>query len=298
MQEGRLFGIVYHLLDKGGATAPELADKFEVSTRTIYRDIDTLSAAGIPVYAEPGRSGGIRLLNHFVLESIILSEREKQEILAALQGLAAMGNAGERATLEKLSALFRVQSENWYEVDLARWGEKLRDNEKFEQLKEAVICHRCVEFLYAGGNETESRRKVYPLKLLYKSRAWYLKAYCTLRQDFRLFKLNRILQWEVLEEEFNLPVCPEPEAAPPQFCENVVLRFPEEMAFRVYDEFDTNQVCRLENGDLLVSAPMPQDSWLIGFLLSFGTRVDVIEPERLRETLAEEVKKLFEKYNS
>lgn len=298
MQEGRLFGIVYHLLDKGRATAPELADKFEVSTRTIYRDIDTLSAAGIPVYAEPGRSGGIRLLNHFVLESIILSEREKQEILAALQGLAAMGNAGERATLEKLSALFRIQSENWYEVDLSRWGEKLRDNEKFEQLKEAVICHRCVELTYAGGNETESRRKVYPLKLLYKSRAWYLKAYCTLREGFRIFKLNRILQWEVLEEEFILPVCPEPEAAPPQFYENVVLRFPEEMAFRVYDEFDTNRVCRLENGDLLVSAPMPQDSWLIGFLLSFGTRVDVVEPGRLREALAEEVKNLYEKYKS
>lgn len=298
MQEGRLFGIVYHLLDKGGATAPELADKFEVSTRTIYRDIDTLSAAGIPVYAEPGRSGGIRLLNHFVLESIVLSEQEKQEILSALQGLAMIGNAGERATLEKLSALFRVQAENWYEVDLSRWGEKLRDNEKFEKLKEAVICHRCVELIYAGGNETESRRKVYPLKLLYKSRAWYLKAYCTLREDFRLFKLNRILRWEVLEEEFILPVCPEPEAAPQQSCEDVVLRFPEEMAFRVYDEFDTNQVHRQENGDLLVSAPMPQDSWLIGFLLSFGTRVDVVEPVRLRAVLAEEVRNLYEKYKS
>lgn len=298
MQEGRLFGIVYHLLDRGGATAPELADKFEVSTRTIYRDIDTLSAAGIPVYTEPGRSGGIHLLNHFVLERIVLSEREKQEVLTALQGLAAMGNAGERATLEKLSALFRMQSENWYEVDLSRWGEKLRDNRKFEEMKEAVICHRCVELIYAGSNETESRRKVYPLKLLYKSRAWYLKAYCTLRRDFRLFKLNRILQWEVLEEEFALPTCTALPDPPPQSCEEVVLRFPGEMAFRVYDEFDINQVYKQENGDLLVAAAMPQDAWLLGFLLSFGTKVDVVAPEYLREALAEQVKTLYEKYKS
>lgn len=298
MQEGRLFGIVYHLLDKGGATAPELADKFEVSTRTIYRDIDTLSAAGIPVYAEPGRSGGIRLLNHFVLESIVLSEREKQEILTALRGLAMVGNAGESATLEKLSALFRVQTESWYEVDLSRWGEKPRDNEKFEQLKEAVIRRRCAELIYAGGSERESRRKVYPLRLLYRSRSWYLNAYCTLRKDFRLFKLNRILQWEILEEEFVLPACPEPQAPPPQSCEDVVLRFPEELAYRVYDEFDINQVRREENGDLLVTAPMPQDAWLIGFLLSFGTRVEVVRPKRLREALAEEVKNLYEKYKT
>ena len=295
MQEGRLFGIVYHLLDKGGATAPELADKFEVSPRTIYRDIDALSAAGIPIYTEPGRSGGIRLLKSFVLESIVLSEREKQEILAALQGLAMMGNDGEKATLEKLSALFRIPTENWYEVDLSRWGEKPRDNEKFEQLKEAVIRRRCVELFYVGGS-TERRRRVYPLKLLFRSRAWYLKAYCTLREDLRLFKLNRILHWEVLEEEFVLPGEAKLPASPPQPCEDVVLRFPEEMAFRVYDEFDVNQVQRQENGDLLVSAPMPQDSWLIGFLLSFGTEVDVVEPGYLREVLGEEVKKLYDKF--
>ncbi len=294
MQEGRLFGIVYHLLDKGGATAPELAEKFEVSSRTIYRDIDTLSAAGIPVYSDPGRNGGIRLLNHFVLDKVILSEREKQEILSALQGIAVAGNTCEVSVLEKLSALFRLQPENWYEVDLSRWGEPKRDNEKFEQLKEAVIRRRCVRILYAGGSEEESRRKIYPLRLFYKSRAWYVKAYCTRKEDFRLFKLNRILQWEILDEEFDRMVYPEPIDPPP--CENVVLRFPREMAYRVYDEFDDSQVRRLENGDLLASAPMPQDAWLTGFLLSFGTQVEVVEPKRLREVLAEQAEALYKKY--
>ncbi len=87
MQESRLFKIVYHLLDKGKATAPELAEKFEVSVRTIYRDIDALSGAGIPIYAEVGRNGGIHLMNDFVLDKAVLSKEEKQEILIALQSI-------------------------------------------------------------------------------------------------------------------------------------------------------------------------------------------------------------------
>lgn len=87
MQEGRLFRIVYYLLDKGRATAPELAKHFEVSVRTIYRDIDILSGAGIPIYAETGRNGGIYLMKGVVLDKTVLSDEEKQEILLAIQSM-------------------------------------------------------------------------------------------------------------------------------------------------------------------------------------------------------------------
>ena len=113
MQESRLFKIVYHLLDKGQATAPELAEKFEVSVRTIYRDIDALSGAGIPVYAEAGRNGGIHLMSDFVLDKAVLSEEEKQEILTALQSINLTNNIGINQTLQKLSAIFCISSENW-----------------------------------------------------------------------------------------------------------------------------------------------------------------------------------------
>ena len=131
MQESRLFKIVYYLLDKGQATAPELAKKLEVSVRTIYRDIDSLSAAGIPIYTEAGRTGGIRLMNDFVLNKAILSEKEKQEILTALQSINATLNTSNSQTLQKLSALFHQDSENWLEVDFSRWGNKDSDNDKF-----------------------------------------------------------------------------------------------------------------------------------------------------------------------
>ena len=101
MQESRLFKIIYHLLDKGAATAPELAKKFEVSTRTIYRDIDALSGAGVPIYTESGRNGGIHLLSGFVLNKAVISEREKEKIISALQGLAILSDSSETDILEK-----------------------------------------------------------------------------------------------------------------------------------------------------------------------------------------------------
>ncbi|MDE6434761.1 MAG: YafY family transcriptional regulator [Lachnospiraceae bacterium] len=294
MREGRLFQIIYHLLDKGYATAPELAEKLEVSVRTIYRDIDALSGAGIPVYAEAGRNGGIYLLDDFVLNRVVLSEQEKQQILTALQSLAAVGNVYEENILEKLSALFRVHSDNWFEVDFSRWGDTERDNEKFELLKSAVVHCKCARITYANSYEEIGERTIQPLKLSFKGQAWYLKAYCMEKQDFRIFKLTRILDLEILDETFLPRSFPEKEILPSPY-NQITLRFSKEVAYRVYDEFNIEQIKRQENGDLLVSARLPEDNWFVGFLLSFGTRVEVIEPAYLREVLAEQALMIYEK---
>ncbi|NBJ01769.1 YafY family transcriptional regulator [Lachnospiraceae bacterium] len=295
MQESRLFKILYHLLDKGQATAPELAEKFEVSVRTIYRDIDALSGAGIPVYTEAGRNGGIHLLNDFVLDKAVLSEAEKQEILAALQSIHITRNMDGSRTLQKLSALFQLHSENWLEVDFSRWGNPGYDNETFELLKSAVIRHRSVKLRYAGSYEEIRERTVQPYKLVYKAKAWYLQAFCTEKQDWRIFKLNRILELEALEEGFSQLNPPGPIETFEGEYPKVTLRFPKEMSYRVYDEFDKAQIQRQENGDLIVSANMPEDPWLIGFLLSFGTRVDILSPAHLKEAVAEQAKLIYEK---
>ncbi len=296
MQESRLFKIVYHLLDKGRATAPELAEKFEVSPRTIYRDIDALSGAGIPVYAEAGRNGGIHLMNDFVLDRAVLSEEEKQEILTALQSINSTKNIGSSQTLQKLSAIFNINSEDWLEVDFSRWGNKGTDNEKFELLKSAVIHQKCVKITYANSYGTISERIVQPLKMSYRSMAWYLKAYCTKKQDYRIFKLTRIIDLEVLTDSFCKSSFPELDETSSRACNKIVLRFPKQMSYRVYDEFDRTQVGKKENGDLIVSAEMPEDEWLIGYLLSFGTQVEIIEPAYLTDVVAEQAKKIYEKY--
>ncbi len=298
MQESRLFKIVYHLLDKGQTTASELAEKFEVSVRTIYRDIDALSGAGIPVYSEAGRNGGIHLMNDFVLDKVVLSEEEKQEILIALQSINFTNNIGSRQTLQKLSAIFNISSENWLEVDFSRWGNKGIDNEKFELLKLAVIHQKCVKIAYANSYGTISERIVQPLKMSYKSMSWYLKAYCTEKQDYRIFKLTRIIDLEILTDSFSKSSFPELDETLGQSYHTIILRFPKNVSYRVYDEFDKMQVSKKENGDLIVSVQMPEDEWLIGYLLSFGTQVDIIEPAYLKDIVAEQAKKIYEKYKT
>ena len=295
MQESRLFKIVYYLLNKGQATAPELAEKFEVSVRTIYRDVDALSEAGIPVYAEAGRNGGIHLMKDFVLNKTVLSKQEKQEILTALQSIHSVQNMGSSETLQKLSALFRLSSQNWLEVDFSRWGSRESDNKKFELLKSAVIHKKCMQIRYASSYEAISERVVHPYKLVYKARAWYLQAFCTVRQDWRTFRCNRILDLQILNESFPHREFPKSAESYEGKADQITLRFPKEMTYRVYDEFDETQIQRQDNGDLIVSARMSADKWLVGFLLSSGTQVDVLSPAHLKNALAQQARLIYEK---
>lgn len=297
MSDSRLFHILYYLLNKERATAPELAEKFEVSQRTIYWDIEALSGAGIPVYAEPGRNGGISLLQDFVLDRALLSRQEKQETLAALQSISATGSALAMDTLAKLSALFHIEDAGWLEVDFSRWGKKSADSSKFEQLKTAVIQHREINIVYENTNSQTSVRTVQPLKLSYKSKEWYLKAFCLEKQDFRMFKLNRILHLDVLDQTFVPKLYPEAEPDYGQTCPKIALLFSKEIAYRIYDEFDETQIARQDNGDFLVSARLPVDQWLIGYLLSFGAQVEVKEPAYLREILAAQAREIFQKHS-
>lgn len=297
MKESRLFQILYYLLERGQATGPELAEKLEVSVRTIYRDIDALSEAGIPVYAERGRDGGVRLMEDFVLDKALFSNAEKQTILDAIQNLAVIEQA-EGNALRKLSALFGIQPENWVEIDFSKWGSAPWEEQKFTLLKTAILSHRVVEILYAGANGSMKRRKIQPLKLLCKSGNWYVKAYCMERQDFRVFKISRIVETTMLAEVFVPMSFPkEKDGGETKLCD-IKLRFSREGAYRVYDEFDISQITPQGDGTFLVRIRMPEDVWLVNYLLSFGCDVTVIEPEYLRGVLAEEARKIYEKNKS
>ena len=190
MEQGRLFKIVYHLLDKGRATAPELAEKFEVSVRTIYRDLDAISAAGIPIYTVQGKGGGIFILPEFVLEKSLLTPQEKEQILMALQGLAAAEDSRTDELLTKLGGLFRVQGANWIEVDFSDWHKNTAGAELFDELKRAVFSCRRVSFSYFAGEGGGTVRTVEPVKLIFKSKDWYLYGFCLLRNDYRFFQAD------------------------------------------------------------------------------------------------------------
>lgn len=294
MKESRLFKIVYCLLNKGHTTASQLAADLEVSIRTIYRDLDALSAAGIPLYTESGRNGGIYLMSNHVLDKALLSETEKKEILTSLQSMKAAEGINNEAVLQKLSAVFQMDLMNWLEVDFSRWGNNENDNIKFNLLKTAIIQHIAVKLTYVSSYGDEYERIIYPLCLLYKTRAWYVRAFCPDKKVFRLFKLTRMIRCEMTSEIFYDYVYCEAEESLQQCYESVTLRFVKEAAYRVYDEFDPSEIIRHTDGSLLVRAQMPSDAWLIGFLLSFGTQVEVIAPVELKAQLAKQAKLIYD----
>lgn len=148
MQISRLFQVIYILLENGTVTAPELAERFEVSVRTIYRDVEALSQAGIPIYTIQGKGGGISLSDRFVLNKSMLTDKEQDEILFALQSLAAAQYPDSNAIFEKLSSLFRKNNINWIEVDFSSWGSGQKQKELFVLLKQAILEQKVISFTY------------------------------------------------------------------------------------------------------------------------------------------------------
>ena len=288
LQQSRLFGILYYLLDKGQATASELAKQFEVSVRTIYRDIDVLSGAGIPIYVTTGRNGGIRLLDDYVLDKSLFSERERIEILSGLQSLSVTQYPNADIMLHKLGAIFQLHLSDWIEVDFSRWGSSAEKESKlFRELKQAIFKKRQIIFdYYSAGNK--EKRQIQPLKLLYKDRAWYLYGFCLLREDYRMFRLSRIKNVVVTEEVFqrNLEskttVFPKPEEIGRLL--NLKLHFSFEAGYRLYDTLDDSAISQQEDG-YRVKLTLPENEWLYDFLMSFGDKVTIISPQSLKQEM-------------
>lgn len=293
MQINRLFEIVYILLEKKTVTAKELAERFEVSVRTIYRDMDVLSMANIPVYANKGKGGGICLMEDFVLDKSILSEEEQNQILFALQGMGKMENQAGEAVLGKLSTIFQKPKTNWIEVDLASWG---KNKDHFDLIKEAVLNRKVLKFVYYNSNGEESERQVEPLQIYFKDKAWYLKAFARDRQDYRLFKIARMKNVEILEENFDREL-PELIEREPHFrTVELVLEISKKQAYRVYDEFEKENITEMKNGDFLVKVIFPETDWIYSYIMSFGEFVKVISPEYVKNGVRKRLRRSLGNY--
>lgn len=300
MKENRYFQMVYLLLEKGNMTAPELAEYFEVSVRTIYRDIDILSSAGIPIYAARGKGGGIFIQDNFVLNKSVLSEEEQKQILMALQGIRIVEDEDTKLLLSKLSSVFQKQNVNWLEIDFSSWTKTGAGKENFKKLHSAVFQSKLVSFYYYSGKGEAIQRVVEPLKLVFKSMDWYLYGYCTSRKDFRFFKLTRIRKLEITDETFVRPIPDQIFTEAEKFemeMTKVTLLFDKRASFRVYDKFD-DEVMKTEDGSLLVETVMPNNELLFRYILSCGDEVEVLSPQSIRDKIADRAKKIQEKYRT
>ena len=296
----RLLGIIYILLKKGTVTAGELAERFEVSTRTIYRDVENLSMAGIPVYTSKGKNGGISLTEQFVLDKLMVSDEEQQRILTALASLQETGASEEGEILKKLGDFFKTEPVNWVSIDFSDWSG--RHKELFEQIRESILGRRVMEFDYYGRYGEMTKRTVEPVQLLFKDYTWYVRAYCRNRNAMRLFKVYRMKRVKVLEEIYamrNIPL-QEPEDQMRTYTEEempeVVVWIDGREAYRVYDRFEEEEITRLPDGNFEIRVRYVLDDWVYGMILSFGPSARVIGPEFVREEIARRIGEMKELY--
>lgn len=302
MQIERLFRIVYYLLDKKNVTANDLAKYLGVSKRTIFRDMDTLSLSGIPIYAEKGKQGGYGLMDSFVLNKSVITEREQNEILSALQGLTAVKTEETKQVLTKLSSFFKKAPPNWFEVDFAGWGDGSGVSD-FLDIKTAIFGKCIIEFDYFNTKGEKLHRCVEPIQLWFKSHSWYLKGFCLVKQDFRLFKLSRTRNITVTDETFkerDLPIEDPSSEQVDTFPNRVtlVMKIAPEMAYRAYDFYGEEDIVKNDDGSLTITQRSePEDNGMYGFILSFGEYAEVLEPVHMRDIINKKALAISKKYS-
>ena len=293
----RLFEIIYILMQKRKITAKELADKFEVSTRTIYRDIEILCNANIPIYSSKGKDGGICLLDEYILNKALLSEEEQNQILFALQGMKKVAGQDEKHILEKLSMLFNKKVDDWIKIDFSNWGKDNTQKERFDILKTAILNKNKIEFTYYNSNGDKSKRIVEPLQIWFKDKSWYLISYCKLKEDYRIFKIARIKDINILGEHFKRDLPEEPKKEKYNFeIISLELEISKKMAFRVYDEFESNDITKNQDGNFIVKVEYPENEWVYSYILSFGEYIKILSPNKIKNILKDKLEKTLKNF--
>ncbi|MCM3785370.1 YafY family transcriptional regulator [Neobacillus mesonae] len=310
MKIDRLLSITILLLNRGRISAKELAERFEVSTKTIYRDIETLNQSGIPIVSYQGLAGGFEIMEEYTISRQFLTLREITAIVTAVKGMnSAIDDRTLDGLLEKVRALLgkmdraeSVTSGAGMIFDFNPWNRGAEAQEKFNRLREAIEASTKVQITYVNSNGNESERLIEPANLILKGNVWYLQAYCTLKKEFRVFRLSRILEIEVLNERFGYQEAPSLESYEWNAewtkgeVREITLIYDPAVRYRLADSFSSEQIRVLENGFAQVTSTFTVDEWFYGMLLSYGDHVRVEQPKCIAQEHVRRAKKIMELY--
>ena len=301
MKIDRLIGILSILLQQEKITAPQLAEKFEVSRRTINRDIEALCKAGIPLVTTQGRDGGISIMDGFRIDRTLITSREMQSILTGLKSLDSVAGSNQyQQLMDKLSVRQGVilAADSHIAIDLSSYyKEKL--SPKIELILDAAENFRVIEFDYFSP-KGEGHRKIEPYVLIFQWSSWYVWGYCLEREDYRLFKLHRMLHLSLTGESFSPREYPtydgSPERVFPSSLE-ITAVFEAEMRWRLMEEYGADSYEVMDDGKLLFRRGFTDRDTVFGWLLSFGSAVELVEPQDLRDEFGRLIKEIGKKYN-
>lgn len=300
MKIDRLIGILSILLQEEKTTAPELAEKFEVSRRTINRDIEDLCKAGIPIRTAQGTGGGISIMDGYCIDRTILTSKDMQMILAGLRGLDSV--SGKRYYGQLMDKIQTGSSEfisgrDSMLIDLSSWY-KGSLAPKIEVIQNAIENRHIIQFMYYAPSG-ESNRRVEPYYLVFQWSSWYVWGWCLERKDYRLFKLNRMDCVVETDCGFLCRDVPMLDLSNEKIFSGgikVKALFTPNMKWRLVEEFGPNCFTETDDGRLLFSADYTDMENLVTWLMTFGAKVEVLEPEEVRDIIrrnAEEILKIY-----
>lgn len=301
MKIDRMIGILSILLQQEKVTAPYLAEKFEVSRRTINRDIEALCMAGIPLVTEPGQNGGVSIMEGYKIDRALFTTQDMQALLAGLRSLDSVSGTNQYVQLmEKLSAGASnlLAGDTHILIDLSSWY-KSALSPKIELLHNAILSANKVSFTYHSPKE-ESIRTVEPYDLIFQWAGWYLWGWCERREAFRLFKLMRMTELS-LGESFekravSLPDLSAKEIFPPQF--QITAKIDPAFKWRLVEEFGPESFRTLPDGMLLFSSEFVDKQSVVGWIASFGGGAELLEPVELRREVLRFAEGIAQKYQS
>jgi predicted DNA-binding transcriptional regulator YafY len=296
----RLIGILTTLLQNKQVTAPYLAEKFEVSRRTISRDIDALCMAGIPVVTRQGGQGGISIADGYKLDKSVLTSDELSSMIAALK---ALGSVTEKTQIERMLEKLSVNSEAVVSlresvvIDLASHYKGIL-TDRLELIKRAVREQRLIEFIYCY-DKGESLRLIEPYFIAFQWTSWYVFGYCTDRQDWRLFKIARMRELKMCDEVFALrEIPPERLDFNSVFTDNLRLTalFDPSVKYQLIEDYGPNCYTVADDGRLRFETGYTNRAYIISWLLAFGDKATVLEPPDMAEEIRSIAKKILSNY--
>ena len=300
MKIDRLIGILSILLQKDKVTSAELAEKFEVSRRTIIRDIEDINKAGIPIVTSQGQGGGISIMEGFRIDRTLLSSDDMRSIISGLQSLDSVSGTNRyRQLMDKLSVSNTINADNQIIIDLATW-DKNAVSTKIELIKSALEQKRIITFRYYSPERTE-QRSIEPYRLIFQWSSWYVWGFCVKRQDYRLFKLTRITELTKTEETFVQRDIPEYQCDKLRHTKGEIsatVRFDKSAKWRIVDEFGTENFTEDENGNVMLTFTWSDKLSFYSYVLGFRENAEIISPVEYREEFLGLLKNITDKYQT
>lgn len=308
----RLLAITMLLLNRRRISAKELSERFEVSLRTIYRDVEAINQAGIPVVSYAGLSGGYEIMDQYRLDRQFLSLEELQSIIIGLKGIrASIGDQEISSLLDKVGALVAKSEQpaaaklgNQLILDINPWRNGHQNNEQLLALRTAIKETRLVTFSYISSQSEPSVRTAQPMGIVVKGFGWYLYGYCLLREDFRVFRLSRMHNVDVLPQTFERKQETLEQLdyrwgkRDPSTLITLVLHAQPNVRAQIEDYFRPEHVTMQPDGTLMVRATQPDEPWLHGMLLSYGPSLLILEPAHIAAAVKEKAEKIVALYST